>query len=172
MARWAEGIERVLECVVGRFRRPEPRRQRWSICGGCSVRWRARTVGSWRRRRAKHSRGVQRLLYNYRWDADLVRDDLKTYVIEHLADADAVLVVDETGFLNKGDKSVGAQRQYSGLDREQSNWRIPGLCQSQGGLCWTGNSTCPKYGRRTGSAGGRPVCRRVLAFGASRNWRS
>ena len=58
--------------------------------------------------------GVQRLLYNYRWDADLVRDDLKSYVIEHLADAAAVLVVDETGFLKKGDKSVGVQRQYSG----------------------------------------------------------
>ena len=40
--------------------------------------------------------GVQRLLYNYRWDADLVRDDLKTYLTRHLADADAVLVVDET----------------------------------------------------------------------------
>ena len=42
---------------------------------------------------------VQRLLYNYRWDADLVRDDLRSYVIEYLADADAVLVVDETVFL-------------------------------------------------------------------------
>ena len=53
-------------------------------------------------------------MYNYQWDADLVRDDLKSYVIEHLADADAVLVVDDTGFLKKGDKSVGVQRQYSG----------------------------------------------------------
>ena len=57
---------------------------------------------------------MQRLLYNYQWDADLVRDDLKAYVIGHLADAAAVLVVDETGFLKKGDKSVGVQRQYSG----------------------------------------------------------
>ena len=55
--------------------------------------------------------GVQRLLYNYRWDADLVRDDLRSYVTRHLADADAVLAVDETGFLKKGDKSVGVQRQ-------------------------------------------------------------
>ena len=39
---------------------------------------------------------------------------MKSYVAEHLADADAVLVVDETGFLKKGDKSVGVQRQYSG----------------------------------------------------------
>ncbi len=58
--------------------------------------------------------GVQRLLYNYRWDADQVRDDLRDYVVEHLGDANGVQVVDETGFLKKGDKSAGVQRQYSG----------------------------------------------------------
>ena len=42
--------------------------------------------------------GVQQLLYNYRWDADLVRDDLRNSVSEHLGDAGGVLVVDETGF--------------------------------------------------------------------------
>ena len=68
--------------------------------------------------------GVQRLLYNYQWDADLVRDDLKSYVIEHLADADAVLAVDETGFLKKGDKSVGVQRQYSGTAGRIENCQI------------------------------------------------
>ena len=57
---------------------------------------------------------MQRLLSGYVWDADLVRDDLRQYVIEHLGDGDAVLVVDETGFLKKVDKSVGVQRQYSG----------------------------------------------------------
>ena len=55
--------------------------------------------------------GVQRLLYNYRWDADLVRDDLRGYVVEHLGDADGVLVVDETGFLKKGEKSAGVQQR-------------------------------------------------------------
>ena len=42
--------------------------------------------------------GVQRLLSSYRWDADLVRDDLRDYVVEHLGQEDGVLVVDETGF--------------------------------------------------------------------------
>ena len=42
--------------------------------------------------------GVQRLLSTYWWDADLVRDDLRSYLIEHLVDEDGVLVVDETGF--------------------------------------------------------------------------
>ena len=68
--------------------------------------------------------GVQRLLYNYWWDADLVRDDLKSYVVEHLSAADAVLVVDETGFLKKGDKSVGVQRQYSGTAGRIENCQI------------------------------------------------
>jgi SRSO17 transposase len=58
--------------------------------------------------------GVQRLMNAARWDADAVRDDLRAYVVEHLGASQAVLVVDETGFLKKGRKSVGVQRQYSG----------------------------------------------------------
>ena len=67
---------------------------------------------------------MQRLLYNYQWDTGLVRDDLKSYVIEYLADADAVLAVDETGFLKKGDKSVGVQRQYSGTAGRIENCQV------------------------------------------------
>ena len=67
---------------------------------------------------------MQRLLYNYRWDADLVRDDMKSYVVEHLGAADGVLVVDETGFLKKGSKSVGVQRQYSGTAGRIENCQI------------------------------------------------
>jgi SRSO17 transposase len=43
-----------------------------------------------------------------------VREDLRAYVVEHLGDGQAVLVLDETGFVKKGDKSCGVQRQYSG----------------------------------------------------------
>ena len=68
--------------------------------------------------------GVQRLLSTYRWDANLVRDDLRSYVIEHLGDEDGVLVVDETGFLKKGNKSVGVQRQYSGTAGRIENCQI------------------------------------------------
>jgi len=52
----------------------------------------------------------QHLLNRAAWDADALRDDLRDYVVEHLGDDNAVLIVDETGFLKKGDKSVGVQR--------------------------------------------------------------
>ena len=59
-----------------------------------------------------------------RWDADQVRDDLQAYVIAQLGDADAVLVLDETGFIKKGTKSVGVQRQYSGTAGRIENCQI------------------------------------------------
>jgi SRSO17 transposase len=68
--------------------------------------------------------GVQDFLSRMRWDADLVRDDLRAYVIDHLGDAQAVLVLDETGFLKKGDKSCGVQRQYSGTAGRIENCQI------------------------------------------------
>lgn len=68
--------------------------------------------------------GMQRLLRKARWNADEVRDDLRDYVVEHLADPEGVVVVDETGFLKKGDKSVGVQRQYSGTAGKIENCQI------------------------------------------------
>jgi SRSO17 transposase len=68
--------------------------------------------------------GVQRLLNAAHWDADQVRDDLQQYVIEHLGDPTAILVVDETGFLKKGTKSAGVQRQYSGTAGRIENCQI------------------------------------------------
>ena len=115
VTRWAEGIEKVHGCIAGRFRRPEPRRRVLDYLRGLLSL--VERKNGWQLAEEAGDAtpdGVQRLLYNYRWDADLVRDDLKSYVVEHLADAGAVLAVDETGFLKKGDKSVGVQRQYSG----------------------------------------------------------
>ena len=118
---------------------------------------------------------MQHLLSSYRWDADLVCDGLKGYVMEHLGHADGVLVVDETGFLKKGNKSVEVQRQYSGTAGRIENCQVGvflAYATAKGELCWTGNCTCPKYGRRTGSGGGRPGCLRMSTFGPSRNWHS
>jgi SRSO17 transposase len=68
--------------------------------------------------------GVQDFLARTRWDADTLRDVLRSYVIEHLADLDGVLVIDETGFLKKGDKSAGVQRQYSGTAGRIENCQV------------------------------------------------
>ena len=125
VARWAEGIERVHECIVGRFRRPEPRRRALEYLRGLLSP--VERKNGWQLAEQAGDAtpdGVQRLLYNYRWDADLVRDDLRDYVVEHLGDAGGVLVVDETGFLKKGGKSVGVQRQYSGTAGRIENCQV------------------------------------------------
>jgi SRSO17 transposase/transposase len=68
--------------------------------------------------------GVQRLLNGARWDAEAVRDELRSFVVEHLAAPDGVLVLDETGFLKQGAHSVGVARQYSGTAGRIENQQI------------------------------------------------
>jgi SRSO17 transposase len=68
--------------------------------------------------------GFQQFLYRAVWDPDAVRDDLRAYVVEHLGDPEGILVVDETGFLKKGDKSAGVQPQYSGAAGRTANAQI------------------------------------------------
>ena len=125
VARWSEGIERIHERIGGRFRRLEPRRRALDYLKGL-LSLVERKNGWQLAEQAGDATpdGVQRLLSSYRWDADLVRDDLAGYVVEHLGDADGVLVVDETGFLKKGNKSAGVQRQYSGTAGRIENCQI------------------------------------------------
>lgn len=60
-----------------------------------------------------------------KWDAGAVRDDLREYVVEHLGDEETgILIVDETGFLKKGEKSVGVARQYTGTAGDTSNCQV------------------------------------------------
>ena len=69
--------------------------------------------------------GVQYLMGRADWDPDSVRDDLREYVVETLGDSDAVLVLDETGFLKKGTRSAGVARQYTGT-AGRGNERVSG----------------------------------------------
>jgi len=64
---------------------------------------------------------LQRLLYSARWDADEVPDELQRFVVEQFGDEAAIGVVDETGFLKKGTKSVGVKRQYAGTAGKVEN---------------------------------------------------
>ena len=66
----------------------------------------------------------QAILGRRDWDADALRDIVRDYVIEHLADDDAVLVIDETGFLKQGKASCGVARQYTGSAGQITNCQI------------------------------------------------
>jgi len=68
--------------------------------------------------------GFQHLLGRADWDPDALRDRLRTYVTDYLADSDAVGVIDETGFLKKGSHSAGVARQYSGTAGRVENCQI------------------------------------------------
>lgn len=67
---------------------------------------------------------VQHLLGRAVWDAEAVRKDLQDYVVQHLSDPEGVLVIDETGFVKKGDKSCGVARQYSGTAGRIENCQV------------------------------------------------
>src|SRR5512133_1227295 len=110
---WAGKLTDVGNLLGRHFARAEPRE------GERKNGWQ---LAEWAGDAAPH--GVQHLLGRAAWDADAVRDDLRSYVTAHLADADSVLVIDETGFLKKGDKSVGVQRQYSGTAGRIENCQI------------------------------------------------
>src|SRR5512132_4216009 len=129
---WAAGLDALHARIAGRFVRAEPRRRALAYLRGL--------LGNVGRKNgwqlAEHAgertpEGMQRLLSTANWDPELVRDDLRAYVVEHLGEEGAVLVVDETGFLKKGTTSVGVQRQYSGTAGKvdtaslASSWPMP-----------------------------------------------
>ena len=124
-ARWQVGLEELLGRVAGRFGRVEPRRRaRAFVCGLLAElpRKNCWTI-------AEHAGdpspdGMQHLLARAVWDEDAVRDDVRAYVVEHLGDPGAVLVVDETGDLKKGSQSVGVQRQYTGTAGRIENAQV------------------------------------------------
>src|SRR4051812_37350517 len=112
---WAKGLDEVAGRLAPRFGRVEPRRRLLAYLRGLLAPL-GRKNG-WQLAEAAGDRtpdGMQDFLSRMRCDAEAVRDDLRAYVVERLGDPDGVLVLDETGFVKKGAKSVGVQRQYSG----------------------------------------------------------
>jgi SRSO17 transposase len=122
---WAAEFERLCERIGPRFTRPEVRRRAAGFLRGL--------LGGVDRKNgwqlAEHAQettpdGMQRLLTTSRWDPGALRDDVRGYIVEQLGDPDGVLVVDETGFLKKGTKSAGVQRQYSGTAGRIENCQV------------------------------------------------
>jgi len=104
----AEARERVLGYLTGLLS-PVERKNGWQL---------AEAIGD------RNPYGMQHLLGRADWDADALRDELQAYVIEQLGDPAGVVVVDETGFLKKGRKSVGVARQYSGTAGRVENCQV------------------------------------------------
>ena len=122
---WAQGLEELARRIAPRFSRAEPRRRALAYLRGLLAPLERKN--GWQLAEAAGDAtpdGVQDFLSRMHWDADAVRDDLRAYVVEHLGDPDAVLVLDETGFLKKGAKSAGVQRQYSGTAGRIENCQI------------------------------------------------
>src|SRR6201984_758778 len=97
--RWAGSAGQFLDGLLGN----EPRKTGWMRAEA------AGDSGPWRQ---------QAILGRGRWEADALRDIVREYALEALADEEAVLVVDETGFLKQGKASCGVARQYTG-----SGWK-------------------------------------------------
>ncbi|MFF6877902.1 IS701 family transposase [Streptomyces sp. NPDC012474] len=111
--------------IAGRFARVEPRRRaRRLVLGLLSdlPRKNCWTIAEWAGESTPDT--MQHLLSRAKWDADAVRDDLRGYVVEHLHDERAVLVVDETGDVKKGTGTVGVQRQYTGTAGRIENAQV------------------------------------------------
>lgn len=124
-SRWARSLEAVKERLGALLRRIEPRRAAWAFLDGLlsgverKTGWqlaeRAGDAGPWR---------IQAVLGRGHWDAEAARDLVRSYVIENLGAKDGVLVIDETGFVKKGEHSVGVARQYSGTAGRIENCQI------------------------------------------------
>jgi SRSO17 transposase len=126
LKQWSTYLDELHARIAHRFLRPEVRdRARRYLSGLLGE---VRRKNSWQMAEAigeARPRGVQHLLNDAHWDADAVRDDLREYVLEHLGDeGSGVLIVDETGFLKKGEKSVGVARQYTGTAGKRENCQV------------------------------------------------
>lgn len=111
--------------VAGRFSRVEPRRRaRAFVLGLLSdlPRKNCWTISEHVGDDRPH--GMQHLLRKAVWDADAVRDDIRTIAVERLGTQDAILVVDETGDVKKGTRTVGVQRQYTGTAGRIENAQV------------------------------------------------
>ena len=122
---WAAELDAVSARLGPQFARAEPRRRALAYLTGLLST--AERKNGWQLAELAGEPtpdGMQRLLSTAHWDADAVRDDLVAYVLEHLADPQAILVLDETGFVKQGTKSVGVAPQYCGTVGKIANCQV------------------------------------------------
>jgi SRSO17 transposase len=125
VAGWAQEFSQVEALLGPRFGRREPRAR--AVGYVRSLMAPLERKNGWTISEATGARSpdsVQWLLTGADWNPDLLRDDLRGWVVDELGDPGGVLVVDDTGFLKKGQKSAGVQRQYSGTAGRIENCQI------------------------------------------------
>ncbi len=122
---WAQGLDELAACIDRHFARrearerameyvrallsPAERKNTWQLAEVCGE---------------DNPYGLQHLLGRAEWDTEGVRDELRGYVLRHLADEQAALVLDETSFPKKGIRSVGVARQYCGSLGKRENCQV------------------------------------------------
>lgn len=123
--RWWAAYGAVIDRIAPRFARYEPLRHAGGLMLGMLSGLERKNCWTIAEHRGEVTPdGLQHLLCRAKWDADAVRDDLRSYVVDAFGDPDAVLVVDETGDLKKGVHSVGVQRQYTGTAGRIENAQV------------------------------------------------
>uniref|UniRef100_UPI0038B85D5E IS701 family transposase n=1 Tax=Catenuloplanes japonicus TaxID=33876 RepID=UPI0038B85D5E len=125
LAEWQAGLDDLFALVAGRFARVEPRRLAFAYVRGLLApleRCNGWTIAEHAGRRSPNA--VQEMLYSPCWDPDLVRDDVRDYLVGHLGEPSGVLIADDTGFIKKGVRSAGVQRQYTGTAGKVENCQI------------------------------------------------
>jgi SRSO17 transposase len=123
--RWRSALDALTERIAPRFARRETARNAEAFIRGVVSGLESKNCWTIAEQSGhKTPDKLQHLLSRARWDADDIRDDLREMVVEAFADPDAVLVVDETGDVKKGTKTVGVQRQYSGTAGRIENCQV------------------------------------------------
>jgi SRSO17 transposase len=124
-ARWQAGLDELLGRVAARFGRVEPRRRARALVLGLLADLPRKNCWTLAEHAGDPSPdGMQHLLARAVWDEDGVRDDVRAYLVEHLGEDAAVLVIDETGDLKKGTTTAGVQRQYTGTAGRVENAQV------------------------------------------------
>jgi SRSO17 transposase len=124
-SRWLAGLDDLLGGVAARMSRVEPRlRLRRFVVGMMAGLPRTNCWSLAEHAGEACPRGMQRLLSAASWDAEAVLGDVRDWVVAHLGEPDAILVIDETGDVKKGAATVGVQRQYSGTAGRIENCQV------------------------------------------------
>jgi len=125
VVRWARELQQLYARMTPFFARPEPRQRCLLYLQGLLSDV-ARKNGWQLAEQAGETRpdGMQRLLSTAVWEEDLVRDEVRTYVLAHLGDPHAIVAIDETCFPKQGKKSAGVAPQYCGATGQVQNCQV------------------------------------------------